>query len=227
MKIFSWSTLLRSAAFGLIVLSSACNLHVQRSSTPSANLPSSTQLPPAVPTVAPAGAAAQVEILSPQNGAEVPAGAALTVTARWSGGDAIEASLSVDAQIAADQPGPIPAGQEIQLMWTSPTAGKHSLTAQFLDDNKNPHEASIEILVSASAESATATPAAGGAAISFLSLSENATLAAAVDSGRFRPGRGHARGGRRCGERYRPRGRRVAGGARAQRFVRPSLPRGS
>jgi hypothetical protein len=185
MKNFSASMLLLSAACGLIAFASACNLHVQRVSTPEGNPPSATQMATTVPTVAPAGAAGQVEILSPQNGAEVPAGATLTVTARWSGGDAIEANLSVDAQIAADQPGPIPAGQEVQLVWASPAAGKHSLTVQFLDATKNPHEASIEILVSASAEPGTATPAAGGAAISFLSLSEGATLAAAVDPAGF------------------------------------------
>jgi hypothetical protein len=177
---------LRGAALGLLVFVSACNLQLKKNPAPTASTPLIPEGETAVPTVVPANADSQVEILSPQNGAEVPAGSPLTVAARWSGGDAIEASLSVDSQVTADQPGPIPTGQEIQLVWASPAAGKHSLTVQFLDEMKNPHEASMEILVSGPAESTTiaitATPAPGGAAISFLSLSADATLSAPVDS---------------------------------------------
>jgi len=188
MKNFTTLKLLPRVVFVLIVFASGCNLHVQKELAPTGNLPTGLQMKTAVPSVAPAGSAAQVEILFPLNGAEVPAGEALTISARWSGGEAIEASLSVDSQVAADQPGPIPAGAEVELIWRLPTAGKHSLTVQFLDDVKNPHDASIEILVSASAAStvsATDTTTPSGATISFFSPADGAVLAAGLDSAGF------------------------------------------
>jgi hypothetical protein len=127
----------------------------------------------------------QVEILSPLNGAEVPAGQPLTVTARCTGGVAIEAMLSVDSNSVANLPSSIPPGQAIELVWSSPTEGKHRLTVEFLDDQKTSHPAEIDILVVASAAStasATEMPKPGGATISFISLTDGSPLTAGLDS---------------------------------------------
>ncbi|HEY5119605.1 MAG TPA: hypothetical protein VII90_09125, partial [Anaerolineales bacterium] len=108
--------------------------------------------------------------------------------ARCSGGEAIEASLSVDSLTVANLPASIPPGQAIELVWPSPTVGKHKLSVGFLDDQKTSHTADIEILVVASSSPASSegeTPTPGGATISFLSLSEGSTLAAGLDSTGF------------------------------------------
>ena len=177
----------RALFFCVIAFASACNLHLKTAFPPIGGPTPEAATEKASSAINP-GAGFQVEILSPLNGAEVPAGSPLTVTARCSGGEAIEAILNVDSQTVANLPTSIPPGQAIELVWPSPTVGKHKLSVGFLDDQKTSHTADIEILVVASSSPASSegeTPTPGGATISFLSLSEGSTLAAGLDSTGF------------------------------------------
>jgi hypothetical protein len=176
---------LRGLFVCIILLASACNLKLQSPASPVGGLASGTATETSISGVQPSGTGFQVEILSPLNGAEVPAGQPLTVTARCTGGVAIEAMLSVDSNSVANLPSSIPPGQAIELVWPSPTEGKHRLTVEFLDDQKTSHPAEIDILVVASAAStasATETPTPGGATISFISLTDGSPLTAGLDS---------------------------------------------
>jgi hypothetical protein len=161
-----------------VAFASGCNFNSRTATSPIAGSASAAKSEEAVPSVNIGGTGSQVEILSPKSGAEVSAGQPLTVTARWFGGESIEAELIVDSEMVASQTGSIQPGQEIELVWPSPTEGKRHLLVSFLDAQKESHTAEIDILVVASGGE-TATP--GGATISFLSLSDGSTLTAGLD----------------------------------------------
>ncbi|HEY5119217.1 MAG TPA: hypothetical protein VII90_07150, partial [Anaerolineales bacterium] len=100
----------RALFFCVIAFASACNLHLKTAFPPIGGPTPEAATEKASSAINP-GAGFQVEILSPLNGAEVPAGSPLTVTARCSGGEAIEAILNVDSQTVANLPTSIPPGQ--------------------------------------------------------------------------------------------------------------------
>jgi len=178
----------RALTFFLFVFLSTCNLQLHTPAAPIGKLPDITATNASVPPSKPGADGWVVEILSPLSGAEVPAGAPLTVTARCSGGEVIGATLYVDSTPVAKTSGPFPPGTPIDLVWDSPTEGKHRLTVEFLDDQKAPHAADIDILVAASAASTastTETPTPGGTTIAFLSLADGSTLTAGLDSAGF------------------------------------------
>jgi hypothetical protein len=132
------------------------------------------------------GAGWKVEILSPQPGAEAAAGVPLTVTARCTGGDTIEASLKVDSSVEAVHSGSIAPGETVALEWKTPVEGKHLLTVEFLDGEKNIHAAEMDITVTSGGTSPSpeATPSTG-ATVAFLSLADGSALPATVDSAGF------------------------------------------
>jgi hypothetical protein len=176
---------LRGLLFCFVLFASACNLRLPYTTPSAGSFASDTVAENTVPSVQPGETGFHVEILSPLPGAEVPAGEPLTVTARCTGGEAIEAMLSVDSKPVATLPASIPPGQEIKLVWLSPTEGKHSLTVEFLDTQKASHAVDIYILVVVSAVPTAKTPTPGGAAISFLSIVDGSTLTAGLDSAGF------------------------------------------
>ncbi len=161
----------------------ACNLHIASSTSAPAGITPEA----AAGTVSNSGGAGwKVEILSPQPGTEAAAGVPLTVTARCTGGETIEATLKVDSNIEAVHSGSIAPGETVALDWKTPVEGKHLLAVEFLDTGKNSHAAELDITVvpGGSSHTPTTTPATG-ASIAFVSLSDGAVLSASVDSAGF------------------------------------------
>jgi hypothetical protein len=160
----------------------ACNFPAApRTSAPAGDLPDIT----AETAAFTGGSGWKVEILSPQPGTEAAAGVPLTVTARCTGGETIEATLKVDSVVEAVHSASITPGETIALEWKSPGAGKHLLAVEFLDGGKNIHAAEMDITVTSGGSSPfpEATPA--GASIAFLSLADGAALSATVDPAGF------------------------------------------
>jgi hypothetical protein len=151
---------------------------------------------PSAPTGAPpdiaAGTAADpgstgwaVEILSPQPGIEATAGAPLTITARCTGGETIEATLKVDSSIEAVHSASIAAGESVALEWKSPAAGKHLLAVEFLDTGKNTHAAEMDITITSAGPSPYPDATPTGTSITFISISDGSALPASLDSAGF------------------------------------------
>ena len=136
---FTAGILRRQWGFVFLFLA-ACNLQI----APSTSAP--TGAPPDIATGTTAfagGAGWKVEILSPQPGTEAAAGVPLTVTARCTGGETIEATLKVDSNVEAVHSGSIAPGETVALEWKSPGEGKHLLAVEFLDTGKNTHAAEM------------------------------------------------------------------------------------
>jgi hypothetical protein len=181
--VFHASNAFRRCGWLALMFLSACNLQLSTgSATQSGPLSENT---PAAATTESSAAGWKVEILSPQPGAEVPTGAPLAVAARCTGGETIEAALMVDANTEAVHSDPIAAGETVTLEWKAPTQGKHRLTVEFLDNQKTPHSAEIDILVTASGAAAADTPTPGGASVSFVSIPDGGAISAALDSAGF------------------------------------------
>ncbi|MBI5353419.1 MAG: Ig-like domain-containing protein [Chloroflexi bacterium] len=120
--------------FLLVLMLTACNLPAQNTNV-------DTPIPPTQSQSGP------VQILSPQSGANLPAGP-VTIQFTATGGPFVEADLSVDgapvAFIAQDGTSTSISGA---LVWNQPTAGSHTLTVVALTLNKEVLSTSVQVTV--------------------------------------------------------------------------------
>lgn len=121
------------------LLLTACNLP-QTAASSTGSVPAGAS--PVLPTPGGPG----VQILSPAAGAQLPAGAPVTVQFTAAGGPFIEADLLVDNQISDTLPlaadAAAPAGS---LTWKTPAAGTHTLTVEVLTPEKQIYAASVQV----------------------------------------------------------------------------------
>lgn len=181
----SYSTRKITALLAGCALAFACNLTAATTNATPAGKPMEIQntVPAAKATADSSGWL--VEILSPAPNAVVAVDAPLTVTARFSGGKAIEARLLADNQPVAGPIVDLEPNVEFSLVWQAPTGGQHELTIEVMDAEKQTHAASVPVIVN-SADTAAATPTLemkpAGNTIAFLSAADGATLHATVDA---------------------------------------------
>ena len=117
----------------LVLILSSCNLPVPKESQPSISNPAIQSGP--------------VQILSPQNGENLPADP-VSVKFTAKGGPFIEADLLVDDAVIASavQDG---ASELINgsLLWDQPTGGAHTLTIEVLTPNKEIFSSSVQVTI--------------------------------------------------------------------------------